>query len=77
VVPNHRTGRIHYLTVEGGRERLGQWLHYERDVVADYQRVYGEAPGLISSVGVLTDSDAVKHDQQAWYGDISLRPARS
>ena len=75
VVRNHRTSRIHYLTVESGHRRLGQWLHYERDVVADYKRIYGEAPGLISSVGVLTDSDAMKHDQQAWYGDITLRAA--
>ena len=75
VVRNHRTSRIHYLTVESGPRHLGQWLHYERDVVADYQRVYGEAPGLINSVGVLTDSDAMKNTQQAWYGDITLRPA--
>jgi hypothetical protein len=75
VVRNHRTSRIHYLTVESGPRRLGQWLNYERDVVADYKRVYGEAPGLISSVGVLTDSDALKNEQQAWYGDITLRAA--
>lgn len=75
VVRNHRTSRIHYLTVESGRRRLGHWLHYERDVVADYKRVYGENPGLISSVGVLTDSDAMKNTQQAWYGDITLRTA--
>jgi hypothetical protein len=75
VVRNHRTSRIHYLTVESGPRRLGQWLNYERDVVADYKRIYGEAPGLISSVGVLTDSDALKHEQQAWYGDITLRAA--
>jgi hypothetical protein len=72
VVRNHRTSRIHYLTVESGRDRVGRWLHYERDVVADFRRVYGESPGMISSVGVLTDSDALKHDQQAWYGDITL-----
>lgn len=76
VVRNHRTSRIHYLTVESGPRRAGQWLHYERDVVADYRRVYGEAPGMISSVGVLTDSDALKHEQQAWYGDITLRRGR-
>ena len=75
VVRNHRTSRIQYLTVESGHRRLGEWLQYERDVVADYKRVFGEAPGLVSSVGVLTDSDALKHEQQAWYGDITLRAA--
>jgi hypothetical protein len=70
VIHNHRTSRIRYLTVEHGQSRLGQWLAYERDVVADFRRAFGEAPQRISSVGVLTDSDALKHEQQAWYGDI-------
>ena len=69
---NHRTARIQYLTVESGAQRAGRWLHYERDVVADYQRVFGEAPGSIIGVGVLTDADALKIDLEAWYGDITL-----
>ena len=71
---NHRTARIQYLTVESGTQRAGRWLHYERDVVADYQRVFGEAPGHIVGVGVLTDADALKVDLEAWYGDITLGP---
>ncbi len=75
VTHNHRTSRIRYLTVESGVARSGRWLHYERDVVADYRRAFGEAPGHIHSVGVLTDSDAMKLDLEAWYGDITLLPA--
>lgn len=69
---NHRTARIQYLTVESGAAQAGRWLHYQRDVVADYRRVFGEAPGPITSVGVLTDADALKTDLEAWYGDIRL-----
>ena len=71
---NHRTARIQYLTVESSAARAGHWLHYERDVVADYQRVFGEAPGPITGVGVLTDADALKIEMEAWYGDITLSP---
>lgn len=71
---NHRTARIQYLTVESGAQRAGRWLHYQRDVVADYQRVFGEAPGKIIGVGVLTDADALKTQMEAWYGDITLGP---
>lgn len=74
---NHRTARIQYLTVESGTQRAGRWLHYERDVVADYQRVFGEAPGNIVGVGVLTDADALKIDLEAWYGDITLAATSS
>lgn len=69
---NHRTGRIQYLTVESGAARTGQWLHYRRDLVADYRRVFGEAPGRVIGVGVLTDGDALKTDFDALYGDIRL-----
>ena len=71
---NHRSSRIQYLTVESGATRAGRWLHYQRDVVADYRRVFGEAPGRITGVGVLTDGDALKLQLEAWYGDITLAP---
>ena len=58
---NHRSARIQYLTVESGAQRAGRWLHYERDVVSDYLRVFGELPGPILGVVVLTDADALKY----------------
>jgi hypothetical protein len=73
VLPYARSGRIRYDVVESGAARAGQWLRYERNVLADYRRVFGEAPsGPILSVGVLTDSDDLKNHAEAWYGDIGL-----
>ena len=71
---NHRSALVQYLTVETGAHRCGRWLHYERDIVADYERVFGELPGPVIGVGVLTDADALKTDLEAWYGDITLLP---
>ena len=75
VHPNHRTARIPYLSVESGPARVGQWLHYRRDLARDFQRVFGEPAGPVISVGVLTDGDALKLDFDTWYGDITLGPA--
>jgi hypothetical protein len=72
---NHRTGRIQYLAVESGPARVGRWLAYERDLAADFQRVFGEPAGPVISVGVLTDGDALKLDFEALYGDITLGPS--
>ena len=73
VVPYARSPRIQYQVVESGTTGLGQWLGYERNVVKDFTRVFGHAPpGHISSVGVLTDSDDLKNQVEAWYGDIGL-----
>jgi len=34
---NPYTPRVRTIVVEGGQQRLGQWLDYERDIVADYR----------------------------------------
>ena len=68
-----RSGRIRYEVVESGTRRIGQWLGYERNVLDDYQRVFGEtAPGRIIGIGVMTDSDDLKNHAEAWYADIGL-----
>jgi hypothetical protein len=73
VLPYARSERIRYDVVESGSAHAGRWMRYERNVLDDYQRVFGEGvPGHIVSVGVLTDSDDLKNHAEAWYGDISL-----
>ena len=73
VLPYARSGRIRYDVVESGTARAGQWLRYERNLLDDFRRVFGDAPvGHITSVGVLTDSDDLKNHVEAWYGDIGL-----
>jgi hypothetical protein len=73
VVPYARTPRIQYEVVESGSRQMGRWLMYERNVVQDFQNVFGHMPpGPITSVGVLTDSDDLKNHVEAWYGDIGL-----
>ena len=77
VVPYARTPRIQYQVVESGPRQLGRWLQYERNVVDDFVKVFGQLPpGRISSVGVLTDSDDLKNQVEAWYGDIGLYAAQ-
>ena len=68
VLPCARSSRIRYLVVESGRAGIGQWHAHRRNVVADVQRVYGELPGRLLGVGVLTDSDGLRGQAEAWYG---------
>jgi hypothetical protein len=75
VVNYARTSRIRYLVVENGGAQAGLWLRYERDLVDDFRRVFGEDPGWVNSVGLMTDSDDLKVDVETWYGDIRLDAA--
>ena len=73
VMHNHRTDRIRQLVVESGNTGLQQWRDYERNIRADYEKVFGEAPGALVGIAVMTDSDNTKSNVLAHYGDISLR----
>lgn len=72
VIINPRTDRIRKIVTESGSARVGQWLSYERDVVADFRRAFGEEPGRLIGVAVMTDSDNTRSDIDAWYGDVAL-----
>jgi hypothetical protein len=76
VIRSPRTGRIRKLVLESGPARLGQWLEYERDIRADYERVFGEKPGALIGVAIMTDSDNTHSRTQAWYGPVRLIATR-
>ncbi len=73
VIQNPRTDRIRKMVIESGRDRLGQWLTYERDIRADFEKAFGEPPGALIGVGLMTDSDNTRSQAQAWYGAIRLK----
>jgi hypothetical protein len=73
VILNPRTDRIRKIVVESGATGLGHWRDYERDVRADFVRAFGEEPGALLAVGVMTDSDNTGSHVQAWYGPLDLR----
>lgn len=76
LIHNSRTDRIRTLVVESGPRKLNQWLDYERDIRADFQRAFGEAPGTLVGIGVMSDSDNTGATARAWYGPLRLGAAR-
>jgi len=75
VIVNPRTDRIRKLVMESGTRNLGQWMDYERDIRADFEKAFGEAPGALVAVGIMTDSDNTQSTTHAWYGPVKLLPA--
>lgn len=73
VVYNAHTRRIRKLVVESGPERLGRWLDYERDIAADFRQAFGEAPGRLTGIGIMTDANNTESSAQAWYGPLAFR----
>lgn len=72
VTPGHHSARVRALVVESGPGRTGRWLDYERDIDADFRQAFGEAPGPLINLGVMTDSNHTGHHSQAWFGPLRL-----
>jgi len=77
VIPNSHTSRIKMIVAESGRENLGQWHTVTRNVVDDFRHAFGEQPGTITSIGIMTDTDNTGEKAEAYYGDIRFLGARS
>lgn len=74
VVPSPHSGRIRKIVISGSEAVRGRWTPFERDLQADYRQAFGEAPGRLLGVGLMTDADNTQSRAKAWYGDIRLRP---
>jgi Protein of unknown function (DUF3047) len=77
LITNPRTDRIRKLVVESGSANLDQWLDYRRDVRADFERAFGEPPGALVGVGIMSDTDNTRSTARAWYGPVQLEAAHT
>jgi hypothetical protein len=75
VIGSSHSGRIKMVVAGSGVDRLGQWKQFERNYVDDYRRAYGEAPGRLIGIGILTDTDNTGGRIEAFYGDVRLGAA--
>jgi len=73
VITSPRSSRVRTMVVESGTHNLNQWLDYERDIRADYRRAFGEAPGALVGIGIMSDSDNTHSTARAWYGPVRLQ----
>lgn len=67
---NAYTGNARMLAVESGDRPIGQWVTEQRDVRADYRRLFGEEAANIDAVAIMSDTDNTGKSAVAWYGDI-------
>jgi hypothetical protein len=74
VIINPRSDRVRKIVVDSGPEGLRRWRDHRRDLAADFRRAFGEAPGPLRSVALMTDSDNTRAEARTWYGPVVLHP---
>jgi Protein of unknown function (DUF3047) len=72
VVVHPRSDRVRKIVVESGRAHLRRWRHYKRSLAADYKLAFGEAPGPLLAVAVMTDGDNTRSRLLTRYRDIRV-----
>lgn len=72
VIVNPRSDRIRKIVVDSGPAQLRRWREHRRDLAADFRLAFGEEPGRLESIAVMTDSDNTGASAQSWYGGVAL-----
>ena len=75
IVPNPYTDWVTMIAVQNGAEQAQTWQVESRNIYEDYKAAFGEEPGRITGIAVMTDTDNTGESAMAYYGDIFLRRA--
>lgn len=68
-------GNQKIVVVESGEDEMGKWIRFERNIVEDYERMFGDrAPKRPMAILILSDADDTKSTAIADYDDIKLKP---
>ena len=74
VFKSEKTGLVTYVVVRSGPADLGKWLTESRNVLEDYQKIYGEAPGEeVGAVSISIDSNDTRSTAESYFGELLFR----
>jgi hypothetical protein len=68
--PSHKG--VTTIVASSGDQAVGSWQDVRRNIVDDYFRVYGEMPGSLQAISLMSDADNTADHVVAWYGPIFL-----
>ncbi|MFQ5822969.1 MAG: DUF3047 domain-containing protein [bacterium] len=69
---NPYSNSVGIIVVESGNKRTGKWITEKRDFIADYMKIFGKAPEMVSAVVIMVDTDNTGQKAMAWFDDIIL-----
>lgn len=72
VIPSAHTSQVKMIVAESGAQGVGSWHSYQRNLVDDYKKAFGAAPGPIIGVALMTDTDNTDAKAEGFYGAIRL-----
>jgi Protein of unknown function (DUF3047) len=74
VISNAHTSRVKKIVASSGVQSLKKWSSFRRMVSQDFERAFGEKPGKLLGIALLTDTDNTGENATGYYADIQLLP---
>ena len=60
------------IVVQSGKEKRGDWVLENREIVKDYRKVFGKAPEFLTAVVIMVDTDNTNRSALTFFDDIIL-----
>ena len=73
VCKSEKNAMVTYMVLRSGPGDLGKWLTEQRDVRADFKKLYGEEPESPGGISVASDSNDTQSSAEAFVGPILFR----
>ena len=73
ILEHPKSSRAQLIVLESGNGKAGQWVAEERDVTADWRKVFpGKPMPKVVGLGVMTDGDSLGQRVTGCYADIQV-----
>jgi len=63
---------IKIIVAESGKKYFKKWIYEERNIVDDYEKAFGRAPGEVGAIAIMTDTDNTTSTAEASYDEIKV-----
>ncbi|MBI1846870.1 MAG: DUF3047 domain-containing protein [Candidatus Rokubacteria bacterium] len=67
---------VRIIVVASGHAELGTWQRFERNVAADYQALFGQAPPRVGTLALMTDANDTGSAAEVLVGDLAFAKNR-
>ena len=74
IVQSRKTRTVTFVLLHSGTEGLDRWITERRNVVADYRRIYGEAPENPGALALSIDTNDTRSAAEGLIGSIRFVP---
>jgi len=73
IVKSEKTSTVTYVVMRSGTAETGKWITERRNVVEDYQKIYGAQPDNPGYISIAIDSDDTVSSAESVFGAIRFR----